>query len=143
MAMTEQKQDFELYDTFELLDRAYKSFIMDRSKVAVTIPIVENENKKCYVRNFYEMAASINRKPEDLQAYFQKEIGYSTSITGNKHLKFEKYIRDRTLIARHFKDYIKEYVICKSCKSIKTNEIKENRIKFLVCTNCKCRVAIK
>lgn len=132
----------KMYDTEYLINRAYGTINIDNSKVSVKIPIIENVNRKCYIRNFYEMSKSINRDVQELQMFFQKETGLSTSITGDNHLKFENSIKDKRKIIRFFKYYIKEYVACKSCKSIKTEVTKNNRIKYLSCNNCKCKIAI-
>lgn len=132
----------KMYDTEYLINRAYGTINIDNSRSSVQIPIIENVNRKCYIRNFYEMSKSINRNTQELQMFFQNETGLSTSITGDKHLKFEKSIKDKRKLIKFFKYYIKEYVACKSCKSIKTDVTKINRIKYLSCNNCKCKIAI-
>lgn len=129
------------YDIEYLLDKAYNSFTLNKGKIKLVRPIIENKDRKSYIVNFKTVCNSINRKSDTVQSFLQKELQIDTSIKDDGRLKIDKTLK-KTLIEGHFKNYIIEHVMCKSCKSIKTHNEKNGRIEYLICDMCKCKIAI-
>lgn len=132
----------KIYDVDELLDRAYNGFATKKGKVKIEKPKLEKENKKSYIINFLAIAESINRTPDELHIYIQNELKIATSLKENGVLKIDKVISNN-MIENIFASYIRDEVMCITCKSIKTHIEKEKRIKYLICDSCKCKKAIK
>lgn len=128
------------YDIEELLDRSYDSFTINKGKIRLERPQIENKDRKTYILNFDLLCNSLNRDARHVEAYLTKELAIATSRKEGGKLKIDKVVR-KPLVEGHIKDYIKEYIQCKSCKSIKTHMIKENRINYMVCDTCHCKVS--
>lgn len=130
------------YSLDYLLERGYNSFKLDKAKVILVTPKVEYLNKKTYILNFTEMCTLINRSVEELDKHFKDELRMDTSIKSNSSLFIDKIVqKDR--IENIYKGYITDYVMCTLCYSIKTDVIKKDRIRYLLCNSCKCEKAIK
>jgi len=103
---------------------------------------LEKKDKKSYINNFIDVCKSINRDSEEIRSFLGKELRMETSMKENKSLKIDGMVRSVGMIENIIKNYVINHVMCKSCKSCKTNVIKEGRINYLVCTTCNAKMAI-
>ena len=145
--MTENKSDmFETgdYPIEYLLDRAYGSFSLDKEQFSLVLPNLLKKDRKAYITNFQEVCGSMKRDPENIRSFLGKELNMETSIKKNGSLKIDGTSKNLTIevIARFMKEYVMNYVMCKSCKSCKTSTHKVDRITFLVCDTCKSRTTV-
>lgn len=132
------------YSIDYLLNRAYDSFNLDKGKIKLVKPIFEKKNdRKCYVNNFTEICNAINRDPDDIRQYISKEIHMETSIKENGVLKIDGTAKNYNgeTIARLIKNYIINFIMCKSCNSCKTTTKKIDRITYLICEVCRSKKA--
>jgi translation initiation factor 2 beta subunit (eIF-2beta)/eIF-5 len=139
----ESKSIEDIYDIEYLLDRAYGSFSLDKSKIKIVMPVFAKKDRKSYIYNFQEVCRSINRSPDDVRIYLGKELNMDTSIKENGTLKIDGMPKTAGIIEKFIKEYVIDYVMCKACKSCKTNVKKVDRINFLVCETCKSKQTIK
>jgi translation initiation factor 2 beta subunit (eIF-2beta)/eIF-5 len=111
----------------------------NRSNINISKPEVKYENRKTFWYNFGKNCSQVKRTTAQLKKYYEKELGVETSINEKSSLILRgKY--DTNLIASLYKKYIKNYVICTSCRSIQTEIIRKssNRLDYLKCLNPKC-----
>ncbi len=135
----------EVYDIEYLLDRAYGSFTINVGKLKFVTPKCKNENKKTYIINFLEVCESINREPEELKRFISNELQMSTSIKGTGYLKINGILKNPKIIETLVRNFVVEYVMCKTCRSCKTKTEKESggRIIYMICNACGCKKAIQ
>jgi len=133
-----------IYDVDDLLDRAYNSFSLDRSRTKIVPPVFAKKDRKSYVHNFLDVCKSINRDPEEVRKFLSKELNMDTSFKDNesKSLKINAIVRTGSIIENIIYKYVVDHVQCKSCKSCKTVNERVDRLTYLVCNTCKARVTI-
>ncbi len=125
----------ELYETIEGNSELFKN----RLNVNISKPEVKYENRKTFWYNFGKNCSQIKRTMNQLKKYYEKELAVETSINEKSSLIFRgKY--DSNLVATLYKKYIKNYVVCTSCKSLQTEIIRNssNRLDYLKCLNPQC-----
>jgi translation initiation factor 2 subunit 2 len=127
-----------------LLDRAFGSFNVDKEQFALVIPALVKKDRKAYITNFQDVCNSMKRDPENIRLFLGKELNMDTSVKENGSLKIDGTSKNLTIdvIAKFMKDYVLNYVQCKSCKSYKTTTQKVDRVMFLVCDTCKSKKSI-
>lgn len=130
------------YNTEDLLDRAYRSFILDTGRIKLVKPMFEKKDRKSYIHNFSEVCKSIGRDQEEVKRFLSRELQMESSFKENGSLKIDAIVRSAGMIEKILQNYVIEFVMCKSCKSCKTTTTREDRITFLVCNACKAKVAI-
>jgi translation initiation factor 2 beta subunit (eIF-2beta)/eIF-5 len=127
----------EYYDVEQLLDRAYCSFTLNKDKIKLVLPKLERKNdRKSYIPNFQDVCRSIDRNVEEVRVHLSKELQMETSIKGNGFLKINGIVRSVGVVETIIKSYVINHVMCKSCKSCKTKNIKVGRTVHLECTVC-------
>jgi len=130
------------YSLDYLLDRAYKSFSLNKEKLKLVVPILERKDKKSYISNFQDVCRSIGRDPNDIKVYISREFQMDTSIKETGCLKMDGLIKSVGIIESVFKGYVIDFVMCKSCKSCNTHNEKLDRVTYLICDTCKSKRAI-
>ncbi len=97
---------------------------------------------KTYIRNFRQIAETVNRDPKLLARYFAKELAVPATIddTGSLvlHGKFSAAVINRLL--DHF---VKNYVLCPTCGSHHTVLVKEGKVFKLKCLACGAETTLK
>ncbi len=124
------------YDS--LLNRVYEQIeeLSQPKKIKVKPPIINKKGKKTYWSNFTEICKILNRDIEHVKGFLFAELGCGGSIDGVGGLNIDgKY--QQIQIENMIKKYIKEYIICNTCKSPNTNFVKDARVTFLTCSQCK------
>jgi translation initiation factor 2 subunit 2 len=137
----------QLYETNFLVDRLFntlESKIGNKKKFSMKRPVVNDINKKTYIKNFEELCTMLNRDENHFKNYIEKELNIASSINENKALILDSRFKSAQ-IEDVINKYAKTYVVCKEpeCKSGNTQMIKENRINYLVCNSCFARKAIE
>lgn len=138
----EKNSDGE-YEMKFMLDRAFGSLHIDKGKIKLVMPIFEKKDRKSYIHNFQEVCKSINRSPDEIRTYLGKELNMDTSIKEGGGLKIDGMPKTVGMIEKFIKEYVVTYIMCKMCKSCKTQVVREGRISFLVCDTCKSKRAIE
>lgn len=83
----------------------------------------------------------LRRKPDHFQAFLLAELGTSGSIDGNQTLIIRGRYQPKQ-IESVVRSYIKEYVLCHTCKSPQTKLVKDTRLFFLQCDACSSRCSV-
>ena len=97
--------------------------------------------KKTVYENFGQTCADLNRDPKHVLNYILVEIGTTGNITDKGGFvirgKFTSAQMEKIL-----KPYIKEYVLCKTCKRANTTLSKTDRLTFMDCQDCSSRTTV-
>jgi translation initiation factor 2 subunit 2 len=103
--------------------------------------VVKAGAKKTSFVNFLEISKAMNREPKHVLSFILAELGTSGSIDGNNTLilKGKFQVKQMENILRR---YIKEYVMCHTCKSRDTRLQKSDRLQFLQCDSCHSRCTV-
>jgi translation initiation factor 2 subunit 2 len=132
------------YTDDELLDRAYDQLNSDgknKTKMIMTRPIVDSQNKKTYFVNFRDICLNLNRPEIHMQQYFKDELVPKINISGEGVMIIVGIYKSPS-IEKILRNYVIKYVMCPICKSTNTLFIKEERINFITCNGCHSRTAL-
>ena len=136
--MTESKFDYEA-----LLDRAVnvleKGKIESRLEVPPVISFIEGSKTK--ISNLSEIAKVLNREEEHILKYISKRLATQASRAGDKVVLKGVFSREQLNVI--LEQYMKEYVICPTCKRPDTKLVKEKDLLYLVCMACGSRTAVR
>ena len=133
----------EQYNTKFLVDRLYTELgnqLSSSKKLVLDRPEINSANKKTYIGNFKEICNKLNRKMDDVKAYFESELRAPCNLSQDGTLVITKVFK-QVQVSKVLSSYIKDCVTCKECNSCDTDIIKENRITFLKCNKCKSKKA--
>lgn len=124
----------ELYD---ILD-TNSNVLFDNQATHISSPNIIFSNKKTIWKNFRKNCDQIQRPELHFERFIQNEYSVVTSINKNGQLLIIGRYPIQMIISS-YKKYIKLYVLCATCKSYKTNIIKNinTRINYVNCLNCK------
>lgn len=112
-----------------------------KSKTVIKEPIIQNLNKKTFIKNFSDVCSSINRDSQDVSVFFGTELRAQISIAGDGSLIIHGIYRVNQ-ITSIIKKYVKSYVQCSLCRSQDTKVERSDRILYMVCNKCHAKNAI-
>lgn len=99
-------------------------------------------NRKTVFANIAEICKRMKRTEEHVTAYLFTELGTNGSVDGSRRLVIKGRFQQKQ-IEQVVRNYIIEYVTCKTCKSPDTELNKgENRLYFITCNNCGSRRSV-
>lgn len=130
---------------FQILRENNPEMASDRQGVKYKIPppIVGREgNKKTLFSNIKTISNKMHRPTEHVIHYLFAELGTSGSVDGSQRLVIKGKFQQKA-IEGVLRRYIMEYVTCKTCKSVNTRLLKENRLYFLECNSCGSRRSVQ
>ena len=145
-APAEKKAEEKDYEYSVLLERIFEMLKGgDTASKTTRIPVPNLGRigtKRTCITNFKEICNAIHRPPEHLMSYLSVELGSPASLDGNAQQMVAKGRFQQSHIEKVIKHYIREYVICKVCKSYDTSMEKENRLNFVKCASCNSRLSV-
>lgn len=130
---------------FDVLRENNPEMASDRQGVKYKIPppVVGREgNKKTLFSNIKLICNKMHRPTEHVIHYMFTELGTSGSVDGSQRLVIKGKFQQKA-IEGVLRRYIMEYVTCKTCKSVNTRLLKENRLYFLECNSCGSRRSVQ
>lgn len=136
----------------DLLDRFFKVISDNNPELAggrlasvlkIPPPVVTREPKKTVFTNIKQISQKLQRHPGHVTHYLFAELGTSGSVDGKEQLVIKGKFTEKQLEVV-LKNYIKEYVSCKTCNLTNTTLVRENanRLSFLVCNSCGSRRSV-
>ena len=141
----------DLYDYEFLLARIYKQLnpeLINRPETSGPIPrggthsinlpppIVGTDGpRKTVWINFNATCKKLDRKPEHVVQYALAELSTTGNLDGELHFVIKGRYRQKH-IQSVLRQYVAEYVVCKTCRSFNTKLKNENRMVFLECKAC-------
>jgi len=136
--------------TFDLLDRAYTELNKNKLPKKIFVrPELANHNRKSYITNYIKLCDSLGRDVEHFRKFVNTELSIDTSIIKENNLddgegtglKINGMFKQNQIMDV-ITNYIKQYVICESCRSGHTDIIKIDRISYISCKACKSNKSI-
>ena len=137
--------DTELNKYLNLLDRLFKILnknntdLVIKDKIIIQTPKIAREGtKKTIFLNFEETCMKLHRESDHVVAYISTELGTTVSIQDGGRLVLRGRFNQKG-IENILRNYINEYVLCGSCKSVNTyfKKSEVNKLFFLKCEVCK------
>lgn len=105
------------------------------SGVRFTPPAVDiNQSGQKTIITLDALASYINRPIDHIAKYLMHELTSSGQIENGKVVLAGRF--GRNLINEKINNYIKEYVICRQCKSPDTQMIREDKNYYIKCMAC-------
>lgn len=129
---------------YKLLDRLFQLLNLNSTdidinqKLVISPPKIKRDGpKKTIFTNFDETCKKMNRDKGHLLSYITVELGTTASIQngGGLVLKGRYMSKGLEIVLRN---YIREYVVCKACKSARTELQKDffSKLFFIYCFRC-------
>ncbi|CAI4223156.1 unnamed protein product [Auanema sp. JU1783] len=114
----------------------------EKKKFAMKPPeIARAGSKKTAFSNFAEICRLMKRLDKHVLQFLMAEMGTTGSIDGNNCLIVKGRFQQK-----HFESvlrkYIKEYVMCHTCRSCETSLTRDTRLFFLQCQTCGSRCSV-
>ncbi len=144
--------DEKEYTYMDLLDRLYnklrtekKTNISTNKTIIIPPPQLSRLGpRKTIFTNFYPICELLKRNKDHFSQFISSELACDTSFDGQQRL----VLKGRFLppqIKNILSKYIKEYVICISCKLLETILTKDSvtRLTFLTCLNCNSKTSVQ
>jgi len=129
----------------ELLDRAREGLPKQsaedvRFEMPRFVSFMEG-SKKTIIKNFSEVAKTLNRKPEHLQKYIATETGAPGEIEGPRLLLKGRKTND--FLNQKLEAYVNEFVFCEQCKKPDTEIRKQGGVPIIKCGACGAKYSIR
>lgn len=108
------------------------------------LEVCKEGTRKTVFTNFSNLCKELNRDKDHLMLFITSELCVNASIDGNERLIIRgKYSPSQ--IQKIVTNYITQYVLCQSCKSMDTliDRDKSTRLAFLRCNVCQASMSIK
>ncbi|MGB9759094.1 MAG: translation initiation factor IF-2 subunit beta [Thermoproteota archaeon] len=126
-----------------LLDRAINVLEKGKSESRLEVPPVISfvEGSKTKISNLSEIAKKLGREEDHVMKYISKRLATQASRAGDKVVLKGVFSREQLNVI--VEQYMKEYVICPTCKRPDTKLVKEKDLLYLVCMACGSRTAVR
>ena len=99
------------------------------------------QGNKTIVSNFNQIAGVLRRDPEHLLKFVLKELAAPGEIVNNGVIIGRKV--SAASINEKIDKYVREFVICDSCKKPDTQLLSENKMIFIKCLACGAKQSVK
>ena len=126
----------------ELLDEAYENVEPCEECERFEIKKVEghHQGSKTVISNFTQVVACLRREKEHLAKFLFKSLATSGVIDG------DRLILDRKMSSKDINEriekYVKQFVLCSSCKKPDTELVEEEGKIFIRCLACGAKKAV-
>jgi translation initiation factor 2 subunit 2 len=111
------------------------------SRLELPRPQVIWVGQRTIFRNFMDFAKALNRGPEKLLLYLNKELASAGYIAGERVIFLGR--KEGSSFEALIDRYVKDYVICPVCGSPDTRTEKNKKLGFLLCEACGARSSIR
>ncbi len=121
----------------ELLEKALSELpeeVIKRERFEIPKVSIHREGSRTIIKNFSQIAKTINRSEEHIYKYLVKSLGTAGFLESGRLTLQGKFNEEE--IQKEINSYVKDYVLCKECNSPDTVLVREERILFLKCMAC-------
>ncbi|MDI9645921.1 MAG: translation initiation factor IF-2 subunit beta [Archaeoglobales archaeon] len=122
----------------ELVNRAFSKLenrvVSRKSRFEIPKVSILREGSKTTIKNFSQIAKTLNRKEDHLYKYLVKSLGTAGLIEGGRLILQGKFSEEE--VQKEIDEYVKLYVLCKECNAPDTEFVKEERVLMLRCLAC-------
>lgn len=128
----------------ELLEKAIKELpkeVKKSERFEIPKAAVQREGNKTIIKNFSQIAKTINRSEEHLYKYIVKSMGTAGLLESGRVILQGKFSREE--VQKEIDNYVKTYVLCKECNAPDTEFIREERVLMVRCLACGAKHPVK
>jgi translation initiation factor 2 subunit 2 len=111
------------------------------SRLELPTPQIIWVGQRTIFRNFMDFPKALNRDPEKLLLYLNKELASAGYIAGERVIFLGR--KEPSSFGALIDRYVKDYVICPVCGSPDTRTEKSKKLGFLLCEACGAKSSIK
>ena len=111
------------------------------SRLELPTPQIIWVGQRTIFRNLMDFPKALNRDPEKLLLYLNKELASAGYIAGERVIFLGR--KEPSSFGALIDRYVKDYVICPVCGSPDTRTEKSKKLGFLLCEACGAKSSIK
>jgi translation initiation factor 2 subunit 2 len=134
------KSDYEILLS-RLRDKLGNTTKKQASRLELPTPQIIWVGQRTIFRNFMDFPKALNRDPEKLLLYLNKELASAGYIAGERVIFLGR--KEPSSFGALIDRYVKDYVICPVCGSPDTRTEKSKKLGFLLCEACGAKSSIK
>lgn len=134
------KSDYEMLLS-RLRDKLGNTTKKQASRLELPTPQIIWVGQRTIFRNFMDFPKALNRDPERLLLYLNKELASAGYIAGERVIFLGR--KEPSSFGALIDRYVKDYVICPVCGSPDTRTEKSKKLGFLLCEACGAKSSIK
>jgi translation initiation factor 2 subunit 2 len=134
------KSDYEMLLS-RLRDKLGNTTKKQASRLELPTPQIIWVGQRTIFRNFMDFPKALNRDPEKLLLYLNKELASAGYIAGERVIFLGR--KEPSSFGALIDRYVKDYVICPVCGSPDTRTEKSKKLGFLLCEACGAKSSIK
>jgi len=134
------KSDYEMLLS-RLRDKLGNTTKKQASRLELPTPQTIWVGQRTIFRNFMDFPKALNRDPEKLLLYLNKELASAGYIAGERVIFLGR--KQPSSFGALIDRYVKDYVICPVCGSPDTRTEKSKKLGFLLCEACGAKSSIK
>lgn len=134
------KSDYEALLS-RLRDKLGNTTRKQASRLELSTPQIIWVGQRTIFRNFMDFPKALNRDPEKLLLYLNKELASAGYIAGERVIFLGR--KEPSSFGALIDRYVKDYVICPVCGSPDTRTEKSKKLGFLLCEACGAKSSIK
>jgi translation initiation factor 2 subunit 2 len=134
------KSEYEMLLS-RLRDKLGNTTKKQASRLELPTPQTIWVGQRTIFRNFMEFPKALNRDPEKLLLYLNKELASAGYIAGERVIFLGR--KEPSSFGALIDRYVKDYVICPVCGSPDTRTEKQKKLGFLLCEACGAKSSIK
>jgi translation initiation factor 2 subunit 2 len=134
------KSDYEMLLS-RLRDRLGNTTKKQASRLELPTPQIIWVGQRTIFRNFMDFPKALNRDPEKLLLYLNKELASAGYIAGERVIFLGR--KEPSSFGALIDRYVKDYITCPVCGSPDTRTEKSKKLGFLLCEACGAKSSIK
>lgn len=134
------KSDYEMLLS-RLRDKLGNATKKQASRLELPTPQIIWVGQRTIFRNFMDFPKALNRDPEKLLLYLNKELASAGYIAGERVIFLGR--KEPSSFGALIDRYVKDYLICPVCGSPDTRTEKNKKLGFLLCEACGAKSSIK
>ncbi|MGA9936508.1 MAG: translation initiation factor IF-2 subunit beta [Nitrososphaeraceae archaeon] len=134
------KSEYEMLLS-RLRDKLGNTTKKQASRLELPTPQTIWVGQRTIFRNFMDFPKALNRDPEKLLLYLNKELASAGYIAGERVIFLGR--KEPSSFGALIDRYLKDYVICPVCGSPDTRTEKQKKLGFLLCEACGAKSSIK
>jgi translation initiation factor 2 subunit 2 len=134
------KTDYEMLLS-RLRDKLGNTTKKQASRLELPTPQIIWVGQRTIFRNFMDFPKALNRDPEKLLLYLNKELASAGYIAGERVIFLGR--KEPSSFGALIDRYVKDYLICPVCGSPDTRTEKNKKLGFLLCEACGAKSSIK
>lgn len=134
------KSDYEILLS-RLRDKLGNTTKKQASRLELPTPQIIWVGQRTIFRNFMDFPKALNRDPEKLLLYLNKELASAGYIAGERVIFLGR--KEPSSFGALIDRYVKDYLICPVCGSPDTRTEKNKKLGFLLCEACGAKSSIK